>query len=119
VRGPRDRLLSPSPLSFLIALFARPGDADRWHVIRDQVTHPPVASFAALARGAEPVAIEAGADECGRGLRERIGAQQFQRRAVILEELEQERDAPGVLLRGGLSRKERDGGGEGRGVEVG
>src|SRR5438067_679025 len=67
------------------------------HVVADEIAHPPLTSFAPLAGGAESIAVEPGAHEGGRSVGKWISAEQLQRRRVVLQQLDQQRDEPGML----------------------
>src|SRR5438132_14418154 len=73
------------------------GETDRANVIAGEIADPPVAGFTPLAGDRETVPVQTSANERWRGMRKRIGSKQLQRSLVVLEQLDQQRDEPGMI----------------------
>src|SRR5438270_12774592 len=70
---------------------------NRWHVVPDQLAHPPLPRRSAFRRRAEAIPIEAGTNIGGRFLSKWIVLDQLHGRQIVLEQLDQQWDKPGVL----------------------
>src|SRR2546423_14422140 len=68
--------------------------AHRRHVVRDQLTHPPVARLTTLAPGAESVAVQTGPHKGRRRVREWITPQPLPRGSGALVHIDHERRKP-------------------------